>query len=157
MLGGLTRPDHPSVRWTGPGQWHVTLRFLGELAEDALAALVENLAGVGSTPRRVATLGPATVRLGRNLLVAPVGGVDDLARAVVEASGAFGHSPRDRPFTGHLTLARGRGGRAVPDHLAGERIEAEWPVTEVALVRSHLGGSGARYETIATIPLHDGR
>ena len=155
MLDGLTRPDDPSVRWTGPGHWHVTLRFLGEVADDRLPALVQDLAAVGSTSRRRAVLGPATVRLGRNLLVVPVGGVDDLARAVVEVSGAFGQSPRSRPFTGHLTLARGRGGRAVPNHLAGEHVEAAWPVTEVALVGSHLGGSGARYETIATIPLSD--
>lgn len=154
VLDAPARPDHPSVRWTGPGQWHVTLRFVGEVAVDEVPALVGALAAVGSSPRRWAAAGPATARLGRNVMV-PVAGVDDLARAAVAASGAFCAGPQDRPFTGHVTLARGRGRSAGFSHLAGQPVEASWPVTEVALVRSHLGAASARYETIATIPLQD--
>jgi len=150
VLDGMARPDHPSTRWTGPGQWHVTLRFLGDVAEDEVPALAAALTTVGASAARQAKLGPATERLGRNLLVVPVAGVDDLADAVVEATAAFGPAP-DRAFRGHLTLARGR--RDLPSHLAGQQVEASWRVTEVCLVRSHLGSSGSRYETIATVPL----
>lgn len=152
-LEAMARPEHPSVRWTTPDQWHVTLRFLGEVAEHELAALVQALDALRSQSRRRVTLGPTTARLGPHVLMVPVSGLDDLGRAVVDATRAFGQLPDDRPFTGHLTLARGRGRHAVPAALAGQPGGGSWPVTEVALVRSHLGSSGARYETLAGITL----
>src|SRR5260370_42678251 len=33
------RPAWPALRWTGREAWHVTLAFLGEVSEDAAAAL----------------------------------------------------------------------------------------------------------------------
>ena len=33
------RPTWPVLRWTGQEAWHVTLAFLGEVGEDAAAAL----------------------------------------------------------------------------------------------------------------------
>lgn len=153
LLEGLERPDHPLVRWTSRDQWHVTLRFLGDVDDDELPAVSEAMAAAGERPAREATLGPASVRLGRHALVVPVAGVDDLAAAVAAATGSLGTPPEERPFSGHLTLARARGHAAVPGRLAGAAVEARWPVTEVALVRSRLGGGGARYETIATVAL----
>ena len=153
VLEGMVRPDHPSVRWTRPDQWHVTLRFLGEVTDDAMPSLVRALDAVRSQPPRRVTIGPATARLGRHVLMVPVAGLDDLGQAVVDATDAIGSPPDDRPFTGHLTLARGRGHHAVPAALAGQPAEGSWPVTEVALVRSHLGAVGARYETLAVIAL----
>lgn len=153
VLAGVARPGHPSVRWTTPDQWHVTLRFLGEVAEDQLAALLPALSTIGASPARRATVGPATARLGRNVLMVPVAGVDDLGRAAADVTRSFGSPPDDRGFTGHVTLARSRGRHAVPAGLTGHPVSAMWPVGEVALVRSHLGAAGARYETLATIPL----
>ena len=153
VLESIARPEDPSVRWTTPDQWHVTLRFLGEMAEDDVPSLVRALDAVRSQPPRRATMGPATARLGRHVLMVPVAGLDDLGQAVSDASRAFGSAPDDRPFTGHLTLARGRGGHAVPAALAGQPAAGSWPVTEVALVRSHLGPAGACYETLAVIAL----
>jgi 2'-5' RNA ligase len=34
VLADLPRPDVAGVRWTTQGQWHVTLRFLGQVAAD---------------------------------------------------------------------------------------------------------------------------
>ena len=31
MLLGLDRPEGPDLRWTTEPQWHVTLRFLGDV------------------------------------------------------------------------------------------------------------------------------
>ena len=58
--------------------------------------------------------------------------------------------------TGHVTVARGRGRRPVPKELAGQPVSGTWPVDEVAVVRSRLDARGARYDTIATIPLAGG-
>src|SRR5688572_10560871 len=113
-LAVLPRPTVPGVRWTGPAQWHVTLRFLGEV--DVPPALP------ASVPPATAVLGPVTVPLGA-VLAAPVAGLDELA-------GAVGN---ERGFTGHLTLARSRGRGRTPASLAGAPIRGSWEVREVTL------------------------
>jgi hypothetical protein len=40
--------------------------------------------------------------------------------------------------------------------LDGILCDARWTVTELALVRSHLGRGAARYETLAAAPLGSG-
>jgi 2'-5' RNA ligase len=134
LVEALPRPE--GARWTRPDQWHVTLRFYGEI--DDPDACIEELRAVSAahSPRTV-TLGPATKILGRGVLMIPVRGLDDLGAA-------FGNEK----FTGHLTLAR-----EAPRSLKGAPITASWDVTEICLIRSHLGAGPARYETIATAAL----
>jgi 2'-5' RNA ligase len=154
LLAALDRPAHPSVRWTAPEAWHVTLRFLGEVDEAGAAAATEAVRVVG--PRAApceAVMGPATTRLNRSILTVPVAGLDDLAAAVIDATRDLGEPPGERPFSGHVTLARGRGRRPVPPSLAGRAVAATWPVHEVTVVRSHLDGGGPRYATLAAVPL----
>lgn len=157
VLAGLPHLDHPAVRWVPADQLHVTLRFLGEVADDAIDDVGDALRAVASTraPRRVA-LGPSTARLGRGVLMVPVHGLDDLGRAVTEAGASFGSPPPDRPFVGHLTLARGRHRQPIPAHLVGQRVEASWPVGQLTLVRSRLGSGGAHYEVMVTAGLGGG-
>jgi RNA 2',3'-cyclic 3'-phosphodiesterase len=160
-LDTLPRPPTPGLRWTTPDQWHVTLRFLGEQDDaDPAAAAVRRVPGglEGSAPGPVAgSLGPATSWFpGRRVLQVPVEGLDRLAAAVDTAfDGAPGPGAggRDRPFVGHLTVARTRGQRRGPIDLAGAPCAAPWPVNRVTLVRSTLGGSGSRYEILAAAPL----
>jgi 2'-5' RNA ligase len=82
-----------------------------------------------------------------------VAGLDDLAAAVVAATGAIGADDEARPFRSHLTLARSRGGKPLPRDLAGQPVRATWVADEITLVRSHLGPGGARYETLTVAPL----
>jgi 2'-5' RNA ligase len=153
-LEALPRPERPAVRWTAPAQWHVTLRFLGEVAEADLPAVISAVQEVAaSQPRRLAAFGPATIRLSRRILAVPVTGVDDLGTAVVDATREQGEPPDERPFSGHLTLGRARGRRPVPAALAGQAVSGPWPVTEIVLVRSHLEPGAVRYETVARAPL----
>lgn len=158
ILGSLERPEVPGVRWTTPAQWHVTLAFLGDVAESRTEEVASAL--VGATARAAAPpearLGPASVRLGRSVLCVPIDGLDELA-AMVRA--AFVASPLraaldQHPYRGHLTLARARRQRTVPASLVGAPLEASWRVREVGLVRSELDPSGARYATLvtATVP-----
>ncbi len=47
-LRGLERPARPGVRWTTADQWHVTLRFLGEMEDpDLLTSRMEELTWPG--------------------------------------------------------------------------------------------------------------
>ena len=134
----------PRLVWVAPQGLHVTLRFLGEAESDhAVAALA-----VVEAASCEATLGPQVSRLGRSFLVVPVSGLDELAAAVVRATGAIGQPPEPRPFTGHLTVARLKNRGAC--RVAGAPISGSFPVTEIALMRSHLHREGARYEVVAT-------
>lgn len=151
MLDAVARPEVPSVRWTTPEQWHVTLRFLGEVGEEEVPDLHAALGGVaGHQPPARVELGPATTRLGPQVLVVPVAGLDGLAAAVTEATARFGEPPGPRPFSGHLTLARGRGRSPVPARIAGHPLAATWAADGLCLVRSLLGSRGATYEMLAT-------
>lgn len=152
MLSALDRPPFPGLRWTGPDQWHVTLSFLGAVAEDDVGLVASGLAGL-EAPSAQADLGPAVRRLGRGVLMVPVGGLDGLAAAVAKVVPAGPEA--GRPFVGHVTLARAGRMAVVPATLAGVPMEARWTVGDVALVRSRLSPRGARYETVATVGLRN--
>jgi 2'-5' RNA ligase len=70
---------------------------------------------------------------------------------VIRSTAAVGRPPEDRPFHGHLTLARVKSGGT--RGLVGASISGRWPVSEVCLVESRLHPHGARYETVAAFPL----
>ena len=146
-IEALPRPSVPGVRWVGRSRWHVTVRFLGEAEpEEAEAALGR----VDAAPA-LAEVGPEVVRLGRSVVCVPVGGLDAVASAVVDATAHVGRPPEQRPFRGHLTIGRLRRRRA--SALEGHPIGGSFPVAEVALVESVLGGDGPTYRTLAVHPL----
>jgi 2'-5' RNA ligase len=132
------------VRWADRSTWHVTLHFLGEVADPA--PVVEALSGL-ELPAVGADLGPAVELLGRRVVSAPITGLDGLAGTVRGAIAHLGEPPEDRPFRGHLTLARlGRSGKVHP--CVGTPLDGHWTVDDMTLVRSHLGSGPARYEDL---------
>jgi 2'-5' RNA ligase len=159
LVQGLPRPDLASLRWTTDDQWHITLRFLGEVEEPAAVAdalkKVPALLGETGTDDVDVLLGAATAWFrGRRILHVPVAGLEVLARVVAEVTAPWGEgSEDDFPFSGHLTLARVRRGQAGPANLAGTPVSAEWAVSEIALMSSTLGPGGSRYGIVATVPL----
>jgi 2'-5' RNA ligase len=156
QVAALPRPTIVGLRWTRPDQWHVTLRFLGQVEDagqvaGAVAGAAGGAVGAGGVE---AVLGPAVGRFAHRILHVPVAGLEDLAARVVAATAHLGEPPEDRPFAGHLTLARvARGERIDLRHLAGQPIAARWPVAELALVQSHLSPRGAPYEVVDRFPL----
>jgi 2'-5' RNA ligase len=150
MIDGLRRRDGAeALRWVDRPQLHVTLRFLGEVPD---AAGVVEAMKTAPLPVTEAEAGPGVTRLGRQVLCVPVTGLDALASEVAEATAAVGPLD-DRPFRGHLTLARARGrGGVVARSLAGAPVDLRWPVADVHVVRSHLGPDGPRYEALARFP-----
>jgi 2'-5' RNA ligase len=155
VLADLPRPEVSGVRWTTPGQWHVTLRFLGQVAADGLDEVTDTFGriDVGSTGLASAEMGPATACLGHGILQVPVQGLDELARATVDSTAGVGQPPDDRPFHGHLTLARARGRRGDLRRLRGTPLAARWKVAELTLVASTPHRDGSRYEVVASLPL----
>ena len=148
-LERVDRPKRDGVRWTQRDQWHVTLRFLGDVPDPEPVA-----AALDAAPLRrcEARLGPEVRVLGRHVICLPVAGLDELAQVVCGATAGFGQPPEERRFRGHLTLARLRRGTR-PAGLAGRAFEDRFTVTDVRLIRSHQGPSGARYEDLHVVPL----
>ena len=156
-IAALDRPSVPGLRWTDVRQWHVTLRFLGEVADvdEAVGALSQAPPTVGGPV--VARMGPETGRFGQRVLHVPVTGLDEVAAAVTAATAAVGEPPEDRPFRGHITLGRVRRGTRVDLRpFCGLARVGEWEVPSVDLVVSHLHPHGARYETVFSRPVEPG-
>ena len=147
VCGGWPRPETVGLRWTRPDQWHVTLRFLGLVDPEEAAAALD---GLGSASAE-AKLGPVTMLLGRGALTVPVGGLDVLAGEVAAVTADLRGSREDRPFIGHLTLARSR--HRVPFKLTGQPVAGAFPVADICLVRSETLPEGARYEVLGRWPL----
>ena len=155
LIGRLERPPVEGLRWTRREQWHVTLRFLGPLPD------VEEVRGALAALRELdavhASLGPAVGRFGQRILHVPVRGLDRLARAAVDATATLGRPPEARPFTGHVTLARVAKGAGVDLRaVIGAPIAAEWDVTTISLVESHLSPTGAHYEVLERFGIDGG-
>jgi RNA 2',3'-cyclic 3'-phosphodiesterase len=141
----LPRDGWVNVRWTPEENWHVTLAFLGEAEIDAVAQRLEG----GHRPKATAELEARMRVMGRNSLVVPVTGLDELAAAVRAA--AFDEPPQ-QPFRGHLTVGRSIGKRPISGMTKRGRALAPlaFEVDEIALVRSTLSPHGARYDTVGT-------
>lgn len=154
-------PGEP--RWVPTARWHVTLLYLGAVADARTAELQGAIATVvaASPSMNLRISGAGRFGAGRRPQVfwagldgdVPV--LTDLADRLRDAASRLGHPVEDRPFRAHLTVGRWRPGRpadgALPDLLAGYR-GPEWPLTEVALVASHLGAD-PHYETLARYSL----
>jgi 2'-5' RNA ligase len=150
-IAALPRPERHGIRWSRPDQWHVTLRFLGDVDDGAPVAdaLSAALVGAGAA---VVTLGPSTDKLGRGVLMIPAHGLDGLAATVLDATRSIVAVPDDAfAFRGHLTLARCP--RRVPSWAIGVAIDARWTATEVELVSSRLGGGPPVHDVIARFRL----
>jgi 2'-5' RNA ligase len=142
-LAALPRPSSPGLRWTNRDQWHVTLRFLGQV--ESVELVLPALARLDAVCCR-AVLGPAVARFGHRVLHVPVNGLGPLAEAVTVVTREVGEPPDPRPYQGHLTLARAQSRTGVDLRpFEGVPIAGEWDVTEVCLVKSQLRPTGARY------------
>jgi 2'-5' RNA ligase len=158
-----------SVRWVQPDSIHLTLKFLGDVPEERIGALVAALertcapvaplafvvAGAGCFPdaRR-----PNVVWIG---VEDASGQLRALQQAVEQALNPLGYPPEGRPFKPHLTLGRANRSAPVADlRKVGElvsRLEVgrlgQVEVAEIVLMRSDLSPAGARYTPLAHIPL----
>lgn len=154
------------LRWVPPGNLHLTLKFLGEIAERRLAKVTEavrdaarrsepftiSLAGAGAFPsvRRPQVVW-VDVREGSEALVA-------LARDLDVALHRMKFPRERRPFRPHLTVARARHAGPLPDlsgplsGLQGLAVGTQ-AVNTVVVMESQLHPSGAIYRPIEEVGL----
>jgi 2'-5' RNA ligase len=159
-LSTLALSAVPGLRAVRPEQLHITLRFLGEVADDLVPSLVDALGRAASrAPQPVrCSLGPATAWFsGARVLQIPVTGLDQIATAVRKATVPAIPESDAPQFVGHLTVARVQG-RHRPDPLnqaavAGIALTAEFAVRDFSLVASALGPGGRSYSTLARLAL----
>jgi RNA 2',3'-cyclic 3'-phosphodiesterase len=165
-LAAPMRTARCDLRWTSREAWHVTLAFLGEVDERALARLLPRLeraahryaeirlafAGAGAFPQveRANVLWSG--------LSGDVRALGNLADSVAAGARRAGAAPagKNRRFQPHLTLARCRlpvDVSGIVAALAGYQGQA-WSVDRIHLVRSNLDArTHPRYSTVAWWPL----
>jgi RNA 2',3'-cyclic 3'-phosphodiesterase len=152
----------PDVKWVAPENFHVTMKFLGNVREDDLPAV---FASADETVRRFEPFEMSVSGLGafpnaRNARVVWVGleegrqQLSEIARAVDEDLDVLGFEREDKPFKAHITIGRVKESRFL-DGLAkgiGE-VRAEnlgvQNVSEIVIMKSDLLRGGPVYS-----PLH---
>ena len=156
-LADVAPDDADDVRVTDMADWHVTIRFLGEVADDLVGRVVSaTAAALSSVPRCTVRLGPMTaLGTGAKVLFVPAHGADHLADAVDgQLDGLV--EPRDGPYRGHLTLARARARGRLSAGLSGHPVAVSFPVLEAALVASSLEPDRAVHQVVERFPLAPG-
>lgn len=138
-LADVAPDESGEVRVSDMADWHVTLRFCGQVQSDSIphviAAASCALADVAPFEVR---LGPMTaLGTGAKVLFVPAEGAELAAQRLDEALGDL-VEPRDGGYRGHLTLARARGRGRLPSTLSGCPVRLAFEAGEVALVASRL-------------------
>lgn len=149
-------PELPAgVRLAPPQQWHITLRFIGEVDEGHGAAIQRALHDVRAAPLTL-QLGHFGSFGGTVLWCGVQGDVDALRAlhaAVSAALESAGIAPEKRRFAAHVTLARAR--RPLPRALLADWCAAQqawssapFAVRDFSLYRSELHPAGARHRVL---------
>ena len=163
--GAQLREQIPGVRWMAPANFHLTLKFLGNIDESTIDAL-------GAALRDQLRLFPAFTISAKGLGVFPgprrprvlwVGLIGaslvSLASTIGLALHPLGFAPEERPFAPHLTIGRWREAATSPSALV--RLLEDWQgydfgtssVESVKLIQSVLKPGGPRYNELITVPL----
>jgi len=164
----LRKDEPPAIKWVKPESIHLTLKFLGNIAAGATAAIIgameESARGITAFRLRASGLG-AFPNLKR-VQVVWVGINEEtdlltrLYRQLEQNLTPLGFTPESRPFAPHLTLAR-LGDRTTPEErqkfgnliasteFEDVNIEAE----SISLMQSQLTRQGAIYSRLGLAKL----
>jgi 2'-5' RNA ligase len=156
------------VRWAKPDQFHLTLRFLGDVSADGVEDLKKSVGavclnapvlslraeGVGFFPN---SRSPRVIWAGIN---DGAGRLVDLQKQIEVAVQPFTAEPGEKNFTGHATLGRLKNPRpadvrdlAVRAQSLEKRLFGEWTAQEIEIIRSELSPAGARHTSLAVFRL----
>lgn len=164
----------PEARWARAESLHVTLKFIGERAEEDVPRIQEALAAVLAKPITLDIRGYGffpTAKAARVFWLGVEAGEDlpNLAARVDIALAALGIPTEEHAFRAHLTLARG--GSGAPRLRREEKSSAKFArlqkqivamtppdfgtiaAREFHLYRSQLSPGGSRYSKLASFPL----
>jgi 2'-5' RNA ligase len=156
MRGGL-----PGARWIDPENYHLTLRFIGDI-DDALAHEIAGMLGRGrrmSFELRLDGLLSFGGRKPRALVAAatPIAPLMELQAEHERLLQRLGLEPEGRKYTPHVTLARLRDSSShqVAEYLSarGHYRSAPFEVSRFVLYSSRASVGGGPYVVEADYPL----
>lgn len=159
-------PRGEGVSWSRDHQLHITLKFLGDVPDQDIAAVCHAAREASSTVKpfdiHLGPLGCFPAPANPRVLWVGVDDPDQACRRWVQAIDPlladFDIKPETRAYVPHVTLARSRStaGAAIlrrvlaaPPTLASPLMT----VREVVVFESTLDPGGARHSVLATIPL----
>ncbi len=153
----------PDARWVKPDCLHLTLAFLGEIADAQVPTLSEALSGVAARHPAFSLYAAGGGTFGamahpKVLWVGLGGDVQrlrvlqaDVSRAVL----TLGHEGEGEPYEPHVTLARSKQPKGLAalarcaDALRGVEL-GQWPVRELSLFLSQATANGMTYTPLST-------
>ena len=158
--------------WVRPEGIHLTLRFLGDIAEEqveALGTLLRDVAavmkpfdlevrGVGAFPNPRM---PRVIWLGLHGTPESMASLRRMHARIEAGVVSLGFPRESREFTAHLTLARVRNrqsGAALAKVLEAnqDRAVGSFTAASVGLIKSELRPTGAVYTTLVEVPFGAG-
>ncbi len=166
----VLREEELPVRWVNLENYHVTLKFLGEVRPEAVpsieAAMVKVASATASFSTEFGGFGAfPTIRQPRMLWlgVGATAALRCLKQDIEWAMGDCGFEAETRSFHPHITLGRAdaRGGagafRGLDQLVAEMEFSAEVKVRSIDRIRSHLSKHGARYSVVSSAKLAPAR
>jgi RNA 2',3'-cyclic 3'-phosphodiesterase len=151
----------PRAKWVDPGNFHLTLRFIGEIGEDVAADIDDALSRLQARRFGIQIAGtgvfggekPHSLWVGVERTPELVGLRDKIEQALIRT----GLPPEPRKFAPHVTLARLRNPPLDKLHAfltANAQFRAEpLPVEGFSLIASFQTKAGSVYEDQAEYPL----
>ena len=162
----VLREEEMPVRWVDLENYHLTLKFLGEVRPDALPAIEAAMEKVASSTESFSTdfsgFGAfPTIRRPRTLWlgIGATAALRCLKQDLEWAMGRCGFEAETRAFHPHVTLGRAddRGGagvfRGLDDLVAAMEFSSELKVRTIDLIRSRLSKEGAYYSVVSSVRL----
>jgi len=156
LRGGL-----PGARWIDPDNYHLTLRFVGDVDMNIAEEIAASLARVSRPAFTLALshIGTLGTRKPHAVVVKPSSSpaLLELQAEHERAMQRIGLPPETRKFTPHVTLARLRGavGRDIADYLTlrGGFAAGPFPVERFVLYSSRNSVGGGPYVVEEAYPL----
>jgi len=161
-LSDLQDTDVLAAQWSDPDQFHVTLRFIGELSKAQAVQYEEALADVHAGPVRCDPYGLDVLPSRRSPRVLMLGlertdSIMELYEAVSDALELEGLDPEDRKYRPHVTIGRldDVKPKDVHDFLRAheEYTFSAYETEQFVLYESTLRPDGAIHEPQAVYPL----
>ena len=157
LRGGL-----PGARWVDPGNYHLTLRFIGDVDDDIAGEIALLLGRVkrGSFDIHVDGLTSFGSKKPRAVVAAvpPVTPLMEVQAEQERLMQRIGLEPEGRKYTPHVTLARLRdaSSRHVADYLSSRGFfrTPSFRVERFVLFSSRASVGGGPYVVEASYPLH---
>jgi 2'-5' RNA ligase len=166
----------PDARWVRPESLHITLKFIGEQKPEQVEAISERLQRVEGTAIDIRFGGHGffpTAKAPRVFWIGIQAGPElaELATNIDADVAQLGIPREDRPFSPHLTLARGGGGSGSPKWRKGDGPNSTFVVLEKRLAamgeldfgtmtardfilyQSQLSPKGSKYTKLQRFPL----